>query len=58
MLFEFAIDYAKSKDTMGTKYATAHVVVLGTSFIDAKLTAESMVSAVGLEVLETVEVAT
>lgn len=58
MLFEFAVDYAANKDTMTVKAGTAHVVVLGDTFTDAKLTAESMVSAVGLEVLETVEVAT
>lgn len=60
MLYEFAIDYAADKDTMTTTAGTAHVVVLGDgdSFTDARLTAESMIAAVGLEVLDTVEVAT
>ena len=49
MTFEFLVDYAADKDHMGTVSGTAHVAVAADSFLDARLTAEQMVAALGVE---------
>jgi hypothetical protein len=49
MTFAFFVDYAADKDSMGTVSGTVHVEVVADSFLDARLTAEQMVAAVGVE---------
>jgi hypothetical protein len=47
--FAFFVDYAADKDSLGTVAGTAHVRVAADSFLDARLTAEQMVAALGVE---------
>jgi hypothetical protein len=49
MTFAFFVDYATDKDSLDTVAGTAHVAVAAESFLDARLAAEQMVAAVGVE---------
>jgi len=49
MTFDFAVDFAVDKDSLGTIAGTAHVRVAADTFVDAQLVAEQMVAATGRE---------
>ena len=49
MTFDFAVDFAVDKDSLGTIAGTAHVRVAADTFVDARLIAEQMVAATGRE---------
>ena len=49
MTFAFFVDFAADKDSLGTVAGTAHVRVAADDALDARLTAEQMVAALGVE---------
>lgn len=55
-VYEFLVDYAADKDSMGTVSGTANVRVLGNNPVDARLVAEQMVAARGVEPVAAEEV--